>query len=332
MNEREALRFAARRAAFLGAVSGGDAIVAARAASRLRIPSASLSPAQFAQALAARRTLGRAIVNARLPRVQPQPLQRVSAITAPRPSRRPLVATALVLIAVVLMIVIGGPDPGGESPTSASDSTPTAAEVQRIQLLSVSRGRTISLPVDVVAVQETPTPAPTATAAPTATPAAQPTRTTAPAGGGTRTGAPGAGGSGSGAGSSGGSTGGSGAGSGGGGFGLGILPTPRPTPTPTPAPTRPIPMPGFTRISVTVLDGRTFLPIADVCVLLNDRICTATKTRTDTRGKWSDDIPVSTAVVFWDIYFVKPGYATTTRRITLESQRTIQLQVFLFRN
>lgn len=90
-------------------------------------------------------------------------------------------------------------------------------------------------------------------------------------------------------------------------------------------------MPGFTRISVTVLDGRTFLPIADVCVLLNDRICTPTKTHTDSRGKWSDDIPVSTATVFWDIYFVKVGYATTTRRVTLESQRTIQLQVFLFR-
>jgi hypothetical protein len=306
MNDRDALRYAGRRAALIVALQQGDAVVAARAAGRLRVPAAPMLSAEFAQARAARRTLGRAIVGARLPKVEPSPVRREAAISAPRSSRRP-VAVALALAAVLLALLVGGPGPGADS-TTASDSAPSAAEAQRTQLLLLSRGRTISLPQDVVAVQETPAP----TAAPTTTPG--PANTTAPAGAGsgTRTSAPGGG-------------------SGAGGVGLGILPTPAPTPTPRPLPTRPIPMPGFTRISVTVLDGRTFLPIPDVCVLLNDRVCTPTKTLTDSRGKWADDIPVSTATVFWDVYFVKAGYGTVTRRVTLQSQRIIQLQVFLFR-
>lgn len=314
MNERDTLRYASRRAALREAIRTGDAPMAARAAARIRVAGAPLVAAELALAREARRVLGRAIVNARLPKQERAPLARVEAISAPRPSRRRHAYVAAALAAALLVFLLGGSglgpagEPGGAPPAAAADQ-------QRVALVSHSLGRTISLPAEVVAVQESPTPAPTE--APTASPAAQPTTApaTAGSGSGARTGTPAPTGTGAGGGGT-------------GGGGIGILPR-----TPTPAPTRTpvVPPPGFGRFSVIVLDASNGRPLPDVCVVLGTSSCDPGTPHTDLNGRWSADVPVTAGSTNWDMSFMRAGYRTQKRLLTLAAGRTVTFQILLRR-
>lgn len=311
MSEREALRFAARRASLLRAVRDGDAVVAARAAARLRVDGRMASAADFALARRARRVLGRAIVNARLDRRREPPLRHEAAITASAEAARrwPYAAAALAAALVLYVLLPGGSGPGSSAP--AGQPSPAAAQPQtRAVPLTVSRGRTITLN-DEVAAAESPTPAPTAAAteAPTAAPTAAPSRTSGSGSG--RTTPPGLGGG----------------GSGGGG---GIVPKPTPTPTPVPVTTPPVPPPGFGRFNIIVYDASTGRPVPGVCVIVGSQVC-GYASYTDGSGRWSADIPVTAGATYWDVRFVRDGYLTQTRRLQLAAGRTVTYQVFLRR-
>ncbi len=320
MDERDSIRFASRRAAFLRAVRDGDARGAARAGARLRLFDAPLAPSEFARARDARRVLGRAIVNARLPRPAETAPRHESAITAPRRSRKPLalVAAGLVL-ALLIGLFPGGSDvPGGGSPETA------AAEQQRVTLQVVSRGRTVAAPVEIVVVIETPSPSPSLTPEPTAEPTAAPVAqaSTAPA---TR-GPGGAGASPSGPPGGGGSGGGNGGGNGSGqGPGSGTA-SPRPTVTLGPVPS------GFARLVIIVVDAQTRRPIADVCVVVGTSNCLPGQPHTDANGRWAADVAASAAVSYWDVSLIKPGYVTQSRRLALPGGRSTTFQISLRRS
>lgn len=313
MDERDALRLASRRALLLAAIRHGDARLAARAASRLRVPGAVITPGEHALARDARRTVGRAIVNARLPRRPSAPLRTEAAIPLPPDGRRPYavgVAIAAALLVAFLFSSGVGRDPGeaGGAPEIA------ASEPQRAALLAVSRGRTISLADEIVAVQESPAPTVAPTAAVTASSAAA------------RTGAPAAT-AGSGAGRTPGATG-SGSGRGAGG---GIVSAPSPTAVPRPTATPAVPPAGFFRFTILVYDSSSGRPLADVCVIVGTISCGAPWTLTDANGRWSADVPVTSATTSWDVSFVKTGYATLRRTLQLAAGRTSPYQVFLRR-
>lgn len=309
MDERDALRLASRRAMLLAAIRNGDALLAARAASRLRVPGAVVAPDELALAREARRVVGRAIVNARLPTRPPAALRTEAAIPLPPAGRRHYaVAVALAAALVAAFLFSSGvgldPDDAGGTPEVA------ASEPQRAALLAVSRGRTISLADEVVAAQESPAPAPTVAVTATAAPA--------------RTGAPAAT-AGSGAGRT---PGASGGGSGGGG---GIVSAPSPTALPRPTATPPVAPAGFFRFTILVYDSSSGRPLADVCVIVGTINCGAPWTLTDANGRWSADVPVTSSTTSWDVSFVKTGYATLRRTLRLAAGRTSPYQVFLRR-
>ena len=314
INERDALRLAARRAALHASVRDGDPRAAARAAARLRVPGARLSARELAVAHETRAALGRAIIAARLPR--PAPLA-----AAPREvmqQRRPpwkRVAVALAVIFGLVFLVLGpGGDPGGKPEGDASAAV--APDVTRPQILvQYSRGRSaVTTAPEVVAVAE-PSAAPTAE--PTAAPSVAPS--------------PGAGGAGGAGGTA------SGAGAGGGGIGIGngpgliTLPTPRPTTTPR------VPPPGYGRLTIIVLDRATNRPVPDTCVSFGSLTCTtitagevtALTYRTDTNGRWSLDVPLGAPTVSYDMLFFKLGYRVDIEKVTLRRGGTVVRTVYL---
>jgi len=333
MNDAQTLKVAARRAALHAAILSGDAITAARAAARLRVPLADLTPAEVRRAREARRTLGRAIVKARLPRRDEQPLATGMAITAPLPgSRRRAVIAALAALALLLLF-IGSGRPAGSS--GAPDEAAVEPQQQQTQLdrpVLVSRGRTVALP-PLAVVAPTATPAPTATATPapqptaavataTAQGTARRTATPGPTGAGAGTGGTGGTGAGSGGGGSG-----SGSGSGGAGGGSGTG-----TGFPTPAPLPPVPPPGFGRFSIIVLDAFTNRPIPGACVIIGTRSCDPSQPHTDANGRWAVDIPATTMTTYWDLYFSKPGYVFALRQLGLAAGQTVTYTILLRRS
>lgn len=306
MNERDALRYAGRRAAFVRALREGDAIAAARAGSRLRLFDVALAPGEFARARDARRALGRAIVNARIPRApETQPRHEPDIGDARGKGRRRLLAALAVLALILLALIplMGPHDGGGGAPQ------PAAVEQQRSALLTVSRGRTVAAPVEIVVVaEESPLPTP----APTEEPSASPQSTAAAAASAT----PGTSGA-SGSTGPGGSGGGGGGGSGGGqgpGTGPGTsTPTPRPLITLGPVP------PGFARLVIIVLDAQTRRPVPDVCVVIGTANCQPGQPHTDANGRWAADVAASTAITYWDVSLIKTGYTTLSRRLSLRA-------------
>ncbi len=304
--------FAARRAALRRAFLTGDAFATARAAARLRLPGAPPDPNDLLVAGRARHAVGVALLRARHPRTPPPP--RLALAPAPPAARRrglrgPIVIAAAALLLIWYLLPAGLPweDGGGGEPAQPPNS---AASV----ITGPLRGRTVALAPVVVAASPTPEPTPEPTAAATEAPSAAPTATARPGsprpGGSGRPGPTGSGGSGSG-----------GLGGGGG------LPTP--TPTLRPAPTSRIPMEGFARIEVTVLDARTLRPVQGACVLLRDTVCLPWKPQTDGRGVWSDQIPVITSIVFWEVYVIKDGYQQAERDVVLRSRSIVRLFVLL---
>ena len=316
MSERDAMRLAARRAALHASIRDGDAAAAARAAARLRLPGARLSAREMTLALDTRAALGRALIAARLPR--PRPLPAAPAVLRqPRgiPWRR-LALVAAVLCELIFLVLGPGGTPGGKPVGDASAvAVPDVTRPQ--ELAQISRGRSaVTTAPEVVAVAQ-PSAAPTAepTAAPSAAPSA---------------GAGGAGGAGGSA---------SGPGGGGGGIGIGSgpglisLPTPRPTVTPR------VPPPGYGRLTVIVLDARTFRPVADACVSFGSLNCTtitagdvtALSYRTDANGRWSLDVPLGAPTVSYDMLFFKLGYRIDTEKVALRRGGTVVRTVYLLK-
>lgn len=312
INDRDALRLAARRAALHASVRDGDARAAARAAARLRVPGARLSAQEVRVARDTRAALGRALIAARLPR--PDPIVAAPPAIAPTrqiPWRR--LAIALAVICGLIFLVLGpGGDPGGKPQGDASAAA--VPDVTRPQpLVQISRGRSaVTAAPEVVAVAE---PSAEPTAAPTEAPSAAPSA-----------GAGGAGGAGGSA---------SGAGGGGGGIGIGTgpglitLPTPRPTPRTPPS--------GFGRIQIIVLDRQTLRPVPDTCVSFGSLNCTtitagdltALNYRTDANGRWSLDVPLGAPTVTYDMLFFKIGWRVDIEKITLRRGGTVVKTVYL---
>ena len=292
-SERDELRFSGRRASLAVAMRDADVVVAARAASRLRVDGFPMTPGEFARARSIRRALGIALVKARMPARTVVPHERSAPV---RRRTAPLwrLVTALAVLAALLLVLFFGDqvEVGGGSPPRAVPPQPVAT------MLAISRGRTISIPVEVVVAEASPTPAPTATAAPSPEPTSG-TATSANSGSGT-----------SGSGSGGTSGNGSGSGSGG-----GAAPTPTPTPAPTATPV--LPPAGFSRLNVIVYDVTTGRPLADVCVVIGTLSCDPSAPHTDVNGRWSADVAASSASTRWDLNFIKTGYRNQPRQITL---------------
>jgi len=313
MNDRDAMRLAARRAALHASIRDGNAQAAARAAARLRIPGARLTAQEITFARDTRAALGRALIAARLPRPAPPPAPAPAVVRARAiPWKR--LAIALAVISGLIFLVLGpGGEPGGKPEGDASAIVP---DVTRPQVLAqVSRGRSaVTSAPEIVAAAE---PSAEPTAAPTEAPSAAPSA-----------GAGGAGGAGGSA---------SGAGGGGGGIGIGTgpglitLPTPRPTTTPR------VPPPGYGRLTVIVLDSRTRQPVPDTCVSFGSLNCTtitagditALSYRTDANGRWSLDVPLGAPTVSYDMLFFKIGYRVDIEKVTLRRGGTVVKTVFL---
>ena len=313
INDRDALRLAARRAALHASIHDGDSRAAARAAARLRVPGARLSAREVALAKDTRAALGRALIAARMPR--PQPLRVPPHDIAPArtvPWKRLAVVLAAMLGLIFLVLGPGGA-PGGKPEGDASAVAPVVTHLQ--PLVQVSRGRSAARTApDVVAVaQASAVPSSEPTTAPSAAPSA------------------GAGGTGGAGGSA------SGAGGGGGGIGIGTgpglitLPTPRPTTTPR------VPPPGYGRLTIIVLDAGTFRPVPDTCVSFGSLSCatitagdaTALSYRTDDNGRWSLDVPLGAPTVSYDMLFFKLGYRVDIEKVTLRRGGTVVRTVFL---
>jgi hypothetical protein len=316
INERDALRIAARRAALHASVRDGDASATVRAAARLRVPGARLSAREIAIARDARAALGRALIAARLPR--PAPIVAAPRDTATKratPWKRLAIALA-VICGLVFMVLGPGGAPGGKPEGDVSAAV--APDVTRPQpLVQLSRGRSaVTTAPEVVAVAE---PSAEPTAAPTEAPTAAPSA--------------GAGGTGGAGGSA------SGSGGGGGGIGIGTgpglitLPTPRPTSTPR------FPPPGYGRLTIIVLERATNRPVADTCVSFGSLTCTtitagdrtALNYRTDANGRWSLDIPLGAPTVSYDMLFFKLGYRVEVGKVTLRRGGSVVRTVYLIK-
>ena len=316
MSERDAMRLAARRAALHVSIRDGDAPAAARAAARLRIPGARLSAHELTLALDTRAALGRALITARLPRPQPLPAGPAVLKQGRRIPWKRLALVAAVLSGLIFLVLGPGGTPGGKPEGDAS--AVTVPDVTRPQeLAQISRGRSAATTApELVAVADQ-------SAAPTAEPTEAPTA--APSAG-----AGGAGGAGGSA---------SGAGGGGGGIGIGTgpglitLPTPRPTVTPR------VPPPGYGRLTIIVLDSRTFRPVPDTCVSFGSLNCTtitagdvtALSYRTDSNGRWSLDVPLGAPTVSYDMLFFRLGFRVDTEKVTLRRGGTVVRTVYLFK-
>src|SRR5207249_10930488 len=133
--------------------------LAARAASRLRLDGFALSPKEFASARSVRHTLGLAIIKARMARRLPPQPHTAATLRAPKRRSRALIAAlAASTLLLLLLIITGRPEEeGGGSAPPAPVAEPQPVPPAQI----LSRGRTVSLAIHVVAVEETPTAAPT---------------------------------------------------------------------------------------------------------------------------------------------------------------------------
>jgi hypothetical protein len=317
-DDRDALRYAARRASLRAALRDGDAVTAARAASRLRVDGFALSTDEFARARKVRHAIGLALVKARMPKPAEAPLRHEPAIySLDRGPRKRLAAALAIIAGLLLALLFGGevvpPGGGGGAP-------PVSIESTHAPIVTVSRGRTISLPAEIVVVEESPTPAPTVepTAEPIASAAPGTARPSAPTGSGS-------GSTGSGTGQGGGDGTGNGTGSGP-GTGSGSA-------TPGPTPTLPPLRPGFSRLNFIVYDATSRTrTVADVCIVAGAPNCGPNAPHTDAYGRASIDVAATSASTQWDIIFIKSGYVTQTKSITLPGGQIRTFVIYLVRS
>jgi hypothetical protein len=306
-------RVAARRADFRHALHTGDAVGAARAASRLLIVADVLDPVTGKRIRDARERLGHGLRLARRRRAVGALEIAANAPSAPAAAPRAAdrnkwaLVAALAVIALLLIQLI----PSTTTSQDEGGGGGVAAIPDQVSTTIALRGRTsyIATPPPFAVVSA----APVETPEPTAEPTARPVAVAAPA----RTGTPGGtgnvgGGSGSGTGQGSGSGSGSGAGS---GSGSG---TPAPTPAPTPVPSLD---PTYGRLTIFVVDSGG-QPLAGVCVIVGTLSCAVA--HTDATGHWSADVPLATPTLLWDVGLSKPGYGPIRFQILLRTGQTVQ--------
>ena len=288
----------------------GDLRAVARAAARARVAGVTVPREDVRVARYARHAIAAAIVTARHPHVAVAAPRRGETRTLRAGRRlRPLLLLALLCLLLALLFGLEG---GGGSPevaTSVEVVTPVASVVS-VPL----RGRSaVSLPPEIVAVQPSPTAEPSRQPAATATPPPSPSG----AGGG-------AGGSGAGGGSGSGAGSGSGSGVGSGsGSGIGVLPAPT---------LPPVPPPGYSRLTVIVVDSRTRVPLPDACVIVGTTSCDRSP-HTDQRGRWSADVPTTTAPTSWQLTLLKAGYNVQSRTFVMSAgRRSVVVEIRLVRS
>ena len=110
-SEVDTRRFIGRRARLQEALRDGDTVLAARAASRLRLDGFALSPKEFASARSVRHTLGLAIIKARMARRLPPQPHTATTLRAPKRRSRALIAalaasTLLLLLLIILILML----------------------------------------------------------------------------------------------------------------------------------------------------------------------------------------------------------------------------------
>ena len=297
MSDRAARQsIAARHVAFSLAVRGRDTLAAARAASRLRVPGASLNTREFLAARGARLALGRALVRARM--IAPAAGDDARHATAsganavtPRPLRRrriPIwraVAAATVVALGLLLFRPGGGFFGGGV---TEQSKPAGVAVPADATL---RGRSLGQASQVVVASARPTTTPSVIVPGTSA-------TPVPIGG---------------------QGGGSPVPGGGGGLG-----------SPAPAGTPPLPGLDFGRITVIVTDGATERPLSGVCIIIGAPSCDSAP-RTDAQGRWSADIKLPAHDVLFDLHFSRDGYTTQYKQTTLIQGQEVVIHIALIR-
>jgi len=297
--DRRALR---RRAALRAALRTGDLPSVARAWERMRVGGAVLTREEAAAAHAARATLGRAIRDARWRRAHPQarPSLTLADQTLALPESalvrfRGTISTAAALLLVFgLLLVLFPPQaPAGDVPAAP----PSQAQPEPTRAPTGGRGRTSATLAPVAlaptpALEPTPTPEPTpaptvapATPAPASAPVA---RTAAPAGSPPTSAAPG------------GVPGGTGSG------GASAAPAPKANVLPLDPP--PLPA-GTERFLFRIVDSRTGVPLANVCVVLGTRECGPNDYHTNTLGYYWLDLTGRVATN-WSFGFRLDGYVT----------------------
>lgn len=294
MSDRAAkLNVAARHVALSQAIRARDPLAAARAASRLRIPGASLSARELETARRARAAVGRALVRARL--TDPAERRRAAAAYVARaqviprllrrrafPVWRALGAATIIAVLVVLFRPGGGYFGGG----STEEHKPAGVNVPANATL---RGRSVGQATAVVVASPRPTTTP---------PVVVPGTTGSPAPiGGAGGGAPVPGG--------------------GGGFG-----------SPAPAGTPPLPGLDYGRITVIVVDSQTQQPVSGVCVIMGSDRCNGT---TDAQGRWSGDIKLPAPRVPFDLHYSRSGYITASKQTELIQGREVIERISLVR-
>jgi len=276
-------QLALRLGAFRLARRRGRIGEAAWAASRLRLEGVSLDPADVRFGRAVRVRLGHALRVARLGGAhseRPEVLVPARQLRRRRSLWRPLIAAegAALLLVVALLLFVPTPSVAGGEPEGATPAQAAAIETQPPPL----RGRTQPgsvLPVAFVAATPAPNPAPV--------PAAPASGGSGAAGGGT------------------------GSGGSGGGSGKGAA-TPTPAPAPTASPT-PVPAPfidprNLVHVLGRVVDSRTRVGIANVCISYGTLDCSLAS-HTDANGNF--DIPLD-GRSSWIFRFIQGGYVTTS--------------------
>jgi hypothetical protein len=300
--------FRSERATLRDALRRGDALTAARAWERLRVVAQSVSARERALGREARKSVGRAIRDARYRRLQSamDALDQRAVAPATEAARarsrvRPLLAAVvgLALIALALVFVVTRPEedyaPAAAAPAQVSE--PTAVPTAN----TGGRGRTAETPVPVAIV----TPVPADTPAPSAAPSAS-----GPAGTPGATQAAGAQPGGVAGGVTGGVTGGTTGGVVGGvvgGTGTKTLPPATPTPYILPR-TPPALPPGQDRFLFRVIDQATGAPLAGVCVSFG-QFCRQEDPHTNVDGLYWLDLNPGNATA-WNFRFFKDDYLT----------------------
>ena len=100
-----------------------------------------------------------------------------------------------------------------------------------------------------------------------------------------------------------------------------------------------VPPPGYGRLTIIVLDARTFRPVPDTCVSFGSLSCTtitagdatALSYRTDDNGRWSLDVPLGAPTVSYDMVFFKLGYRVDIEKVTLRRGGSVVRTVFLLK-
>src|SRR5439155_12650676 len=139
-SERDLRRYAARRASLSVALREGHVAAAARAASRLRVSGFQVPREEFARARDVRRTLGLALVNARIARPAVVTARPIASVARRRPWRA--LAAVLAAATALLLVLLFAPDEQARGGGSAPPALP--AQTQRALTVVTSRGRTIS--------------------------------------------------------------------------------------------------------------------------------------------------------------------------------------------